>query len=223
MAAEHPDWESVLDYVEGRPAPGPANELERLQSHLKECPACARLAERAARLLARLEMARHQLPDPLQIEAGTASIRAELQRWGWPRAALAAAGWISAAVGALEEASAELLEDSWAASPALRAAAVEDRPRMLLFETQAFSITLALQPRPGDGALRIRGQVTPLAAPSLPTGGVAMVRWGDHQELAALSDHGEFSLVCPGRVDGLPELAVAVGESLVRVDLHSAR
>ncbi len=242
MATDHPEWNDILAFVEAQRARGeshgaqsgaPRWSAEDLRVHLESCSQCARLAHQAEALLERLARARSHRPSPEQVAAATEFVMAVFdQERSWPLAGLLRSGWPASALEALQGAWARLVEDSWTMSPALRASTVAAQPRMLLYETEAFTITVSLTPGPRDGTVGVRGQVTPRGASrrdaqqTAPSGeqGRAMLRCGEQERVASLEAFGAFSfasLPSPPKDEPI-RLAIALADTLIRLTLPAS-
>ncbi len=200
----HPDWAEILDAREGR-APS-------LDPHLAGCARCRERDREAGELLARLAHARlEDAPESLK-RAALNRVRAEARTAALPTGAWAA---IRARFAeGLSEVRAGLAADSLAAPGAVRGS-TEASPRLLLYETDAYSISISLAAGEPTGTLDLQGQVAPRRADRLPGGGhVVLHRSGGLSE-ADLSEFGEFSF--RGVPRGAVVLAVALGGELIRL------
>jgi hypothetical protein len=86
-----------------------------------------------------------------------------------------------------------LVQDSLAPSAAVRSAGVA-APKLLVFETPDFLISLSFSGRPEAQRLEIIGQIAPRTADHLPPGGRIEV-WSDSEtNFGEINDRGEFAL-----------------------------
>ena len=230
MSQSHPDWDQILDHVEAERegqeravASKPASDAQSdLIAHLSQCPHCAELVREAFGLIERLERARMHRPQARQIADTAAAVRAEFAQLAeWPRETLRARGWFANLRSGISEIWAELCDDSRELSPAMRAAVVDAQPRMLLYETDAFSITVSIAQELEEEAIQVRGQVIPLGTESIPDGSLALLRCGETQSEAPLADYGEFSFPtpCPIPPGETAQLAIALANRIVRIML----
>ena len=83
--------------------------------------------------------------------------------------------------------------DPVAASNAWRGGGPATAARTLLFEADAYSVTLVLQPDASARGDNLRGQVVPVAGNELPGGSYALLHWPDEVTQSSLSDWGEFT------------------------------
>jgi hypothetical protein len=213
MQSPHPSFEEILDAAEGRP------DSESVAAHVAGCDTCRPVATRAASILAALSEARglEEVPRELRDRALDA-VRRELD--GLRSAPHGAGGFLGDLVAHLrdtiETTIGTLVADSLQASAATRAGAeVTATPRMLLYETPDYDITLSIAAGPTAGILEIAGQVTPRAG-ELPTDGIAGIEVGDHTATSSLTAHGEFAF------DAVPRGAIAVeiglGGTIIRLE-----
>lgn len=220
MSDTHPGWEQILRMVEAER--DGAQAQADLTAHLSQCDHCAALAKEAAGLLDRFERAKEHLPTARQVADTTAAVRAEIEQLAeWPRETLRARGWFDGLRAQVQEVWAELSDDSWQLSPTMRATAVDAQPRILLYETDSLSITVALTQDSDWGTTRVRGQVIPLDATPLPGGGIALLRCGRAEFETPLEEYGEFSFSkpCPTRPGGSLHLVIALAKRFVRIML----
>lgn len=196
MSKNHPTWEAILHFVEGR------ESAPDLTEHLADCPACAERVDRARAVLALLGEAR--LPDPP--ESLLARTREILRKEPTPLAVF------SQRVGRiLREIWARPHGDSLRPNLALRGPG-ENETRTQLFEAEGYSVAVMSAPT-GDG-LRLHGQVTPPADAELPAG--ALAYFGGVEE--TLDDLGEFHIETSATE--IFELAIVLEDLLIRLRLQ---
>ncbi len=203
-SSAHPDWKAILDAVERRGVPDPT-----VERHLAECPPCRETAEAARALLAGLDRARLPEPPPAWVERAVERVRAE--------AAGRASAWdrIRERVArGLREVTAGLAADSLVPSTAVRGTA-DASPRLLLYETERFAISVSLTPGPEPGERDLLGQVTPRSGRQLPGNGRALLHGAGEVMEVTLTEFGEFSY--RGIPAGPVSLALALGSELIRV------
>ncbi len=98
---------------------------------------------------------------------------------------------------ALREVAATLVQESLIPSPAVRGTETA-LPRLLVYETDEYAISLTFQAPPEATLLKLIGQVVPKIAPDLPPGGEIAV-WSEAEtKFGRLDTNGEFS------VEGVP-------------------
>jgi hypothetical protein len=185
--SEHPTWREILDAVES--PTGPSSGFE---THLDRCSSCRAEREAAVRLLGLLERARlAQVPESL-MERTLARLHEETgdtvtgpsSAWELLLAELRAG---------LQELSGQLVADSLTPSPAVRGAEPSG-PRTLLYETESYSVSLALgRGDAGTAGVSLRGQVIPRIGDCLPAGSRAILHRADQVTETRLDDLGEFS------------------------------
>lgn len=210
----HPSWEEILDAVES-----PRRASPFIRDHLRTCDHCRTVADEARRVLQSLSAARLPHPPRALVEQTLAALSQRLQE----REAAAArpfqgdvreiiarlqAGWRGVA--------AALIADSWRASPALRGAA-EASSRVLIFETEGYSIAISVSNVAGASGRHLIGQVVPRQGTALPPAGWALARQAPDVVAERLTDLGEFQLT--GLAPETTELDLVLGEEHVSVNL----
>jgi len=214
--SKHPAWEQILGAVES-----PARAPSEIQEHIRTCDDCAVVAEEARRILESLSA--EQLPHPprplveqtlaalsQRLRDREASASARLQEELRALAARLREGWQAAA--------AALIADSWRASPALRGSAGTGS-RMLIYETDDFSIALSLTDDPDSTGRSLIGQVVPRQGTSLPPAGWVLVRQAPEVVGERLTDLGEFQLA--GLAPEIIDLDLVLGDKHVSLHLPS--
>jgi len=199
MNLRHPDWQDILDALEGT-APRPADLL----AHLDSCEECRELAGAARDLLAGFSLARGTRPPAPLVEAAVRAVLSEADPWAPARAFLRKG---------LQVVRATLAADSLAPAPGFRGASPAGAPRLLLFEAPHHAVTLALGGAANAGGLR--GQLVPKDAAAIPPGGRAhLVAGGSHDD-CALSEFGEFRFEATPRA--ALHLAIEVGDERLEI------
>lgn len=215
MRTRHLEWSVLVRWLESGEGADSA-----LESHLLTCRRCARQADEARRLLSSLQDARLPSPPPAWIERALARIRHEVEA-GAP-AAIRGNGDRTTVPSAdpaglsavLREIRAVLVGDSLRPSPALRGAEA-GTSRVLVFETEEYSVALALEPAPPGVPSIIRGQIMPRHAGQLPSQRHVRAMLGGREVSAELSEFGEF--VLEDAPASLEEFDLVLGASLIRM------
>ena len=96
-----------------------------------------------------------------------------------------------------DELVANLVADSLTPSHAVRGTSLAS-PRLVVYETTEFSVSLSLSPIQKEGGLEILGHVMPKLADSIPPGGRAILRGASAPTVTPLSKHGEFRFAAAG-------------------------
>lgn len=184
-AKEHVAWHDLVDALEsasGLPA--------AMRGHLDRCASCRRLSRAAAQLLALLQNARlprlpgelvertvdRVLGEPLSTDGGQSAV--------WQRLLA------SLREGLTEIRAAEVVNPLPA--PAWRGGG-SSTGRAMLFETDAYSVTLMVQADDPQGYGNLWGQVIPVASGEIPGGSYALLHWPDQVARSPVGDSGEFS------------------------------
>ncbi|MCA9730045.1 MAG: hypothetical protein KC729_20345, partial [Candidatus Eisenbacteria bacterium] len=180
----HFDWQQVLDRVEGRIPYDAA-----FWTHLDSCSACAALRTDAEALV-----------DSLLV-AGAPEPGAGLMARTWSAILQDAAGrkvrsLVENVRAVAAEVWATLVADSLVPSAAVRGAATAS-PRLLVYETPEYSVSLSFLTGADRGRTDLVGTVVPKQAPELPAGGSVEVADRTDVEPAKVSEFGEF------RFDGI--------------------
>jgi len=205
MTDRHPSWEEILDHLDaGEPADSPEHR------HVSACASCSRLAEEIRRILAGMRAARLCEPPRESVERAIAAVMRELA--AQPRGL---ARVLSGPLAAAGEIWARLVGDSLAAGAAVRGAA-GSRPRMLLYETDDFAITLSLA-HVAPAGMDVIGQVTPRGSAALPSGGRAVLTHAGRSEETPLSPFGEF--VFENERAEVDDLSILLAGSRIRLSL----
>ncbi len=87
----------------------------------------------------------------------------------------------------------------------LRAAAVPESQRQLVYSTDAADIALHIRPHPRDGLFELNGQIFPVSSADSGTFGVQLLEGASEVATTATNDLGEFAFeaVSPGVFDVL--------------------
>ena len=213
----HPSWEEILDAVESRERAAPS-----ILAHIRTCGRCTAVADEARRVLRGLSAAPLSHPPRALVEQTLAALSQRLRdreasasrplqdelreiaarmREGW-RAVVAA-----------------LIADSWRASPALRGTAGAGS-RVLIYETEGFSIAVSLTNDLGSTGRSLIGQVVPREGTALPPAGWVLVRKAPDVVGERLTDLGGFQLT-----ELTPEMAdldLVLGDEHVSLHLPSS-
>jgi len=201
----HPEWQTILDVLEGlvgKDAPAAV--------HLKDCDGCRARVREAEGLLARMRSAHLEAVPEAWIEAAMARIAPSR-----PRALESAWDALVHRLGeGLAVVEAFLAGDSLTPVGALRGY-TEASPRMMLYQTDRFAVSLSFSSPAGSMGSNLMGQLSPLEGDRLPGLGRAVLLSEDISAETALNELGEFSF------DDLPsgplQLAVKIGPQLIRV------
>jgi hypothetical protein len=197
MTSGHVEWSSLLDFIE-------TGGAETVGAHLSACGPCAARAARLRRFLDVLQAASTEEPSDELIERTWRMIAdardVNAPDLGWTEVVARLRERLAAGV---RRVAASLVADSLVPSPGVRGATTAT-PRMLVYETDAYGISLALCQRPTT--YELRGQVVPRRGTELPrvrSASIQIDRWT--RELI-LSEIGEL------RADDLPpgELRLAL-------------
>jgi hypothetical protein len=208
--------------------PGEQPVTARERFHVRDCSFCAGRVSETRRTLLTLELTAAAVSDQeaesiwesARRECGFAAssattgdgapVLSEQGRADRPRG-------FRALAGRLGDLFATLVPDGPLESAAVRGTAL--LPRLLVYETDDHTISLALNPR-GE-RVEIAGSVTPKGAGELPAGGRATV-YGETGECSAhLNDHGEFLI--PGIPRSDLHLELELGDTRVQVSpIHAA-
>jgi hypothetical protein len=190
---------------------------------MRGCEHCSALLLRAEKLLQTFADARglshppkHLLQRVLQAILSESDASAPAAGMDLPAETATGDDWWQQVRAGLREVIAELIADSVEPSPVLRGVASAE-PRMLLYETDAFSITLSLKPGQSPATRDWIGQVAPRGSHELPPEGQAILRREGRQKTVWLSAYGEFAF--REEPEGVSELSIAVGEYLVHLPL----
>jgi hypothetical protein len=201
MTSSHPSWEALVAHVfEGAPLDDPR--------HAAGCERCTSSLAWLDRLARGLELASVPEPSAELVDAAWARIRDANARGLEGRLASLAAH----AKNELREVMAVLTRDSLALDLAVRGTSLA-APRLLVFETAGFAITISLR----DEAERIdlRGQVVPKDSGVTTLAGSVTVSTQDGPRSTALSAFGEFGF------ERLPRhpltLSAEIGETRIRL------
>jgi len=208
-ASGHASWKEALDFAERRTEVCPGHPQNCL-----DCTAAVREAQECVRSLRFLASLRphdrgwaDRAWDQIVALAGSptwSSLRSEIQ-WAEDEAGRlsgdSGAGpgigqhVVDAARGAFQAVRATLLADSWTdMAGAVRGNSLA-APRVLVYETDAYTVSLSYQPGPDPKRTEIDvlGQVTPRRGTSLPAESRAALRAGPHPEIVVPVDAcGEF-------------------------------
>jgi hypothetical protein len=204
MTGKHFEWEQILDRVEGR-LPMDAE----FQSHLDGCPACAAARSDAERLRDAMLVAGAPEPGTLLIARTWAAI---LEDSVSRRVREAASGIRSAA----RELWATLTADSLVPSAVVRSGD-HATPRLLVYETPDYAVSLSFIPTEEKGRTDILGQVVPKNAMELPEGGEVHIANRPELEAYRMSEFGEFRIAGLTCIEGshltlaFPEMRIHLG------------
>jgi len=205
----HVNWEEILDYCEGeRPPDDPVGE------HILHCRRCRELLARAEATLHLLARGRDLQPPADAVDKAAEVLQAELRGLSQPMPGRTVTGGLER----LREVLATLVADSLVPSPTVRGAAEGGGPRVLLYETDDYAVTLSLPPAtkcsPPDAVL---GQIVPRRGDILPAGGRAILNYRDARYEEAVSEDGEF------RFDAIPSspegLSILLADTIIRLSL----
>jgi hypothetical protein len=215
MNERHPNLEQIVGLVESGSDPG-----DRIGDHLKGCTGCAERARQIRSLLATFHGARRMAePSEPAIRNVLEAIREALGEsvdYAEDAAGPSSAKALSRPMEKLREVWAVLVADSLVPNAAVRGT-TDAVPKMLLYETDAFSITLSLKPGSSADAIDLSGQVAPRSTGSLPEGSRAVLRRGERAQEAQLSKFGEFEFL--DQEEAVTDLSVVLGDTLVRLRL----
>lgn len=215
MSENHASWEKILDAIESPETCDPA-----IRSHLQRCRRCARFADKARRILGLLADARLHQPPRALLEGTIARVQAELLEQAGAmepeRSGQRPQDTAPRPTGKIAEIWAALVADSLQPSPSLRGVAWAS-PRMLLYETDAFSVTVSVTSDQTGEYWNLLGQVAPKEGSSLPPGGRAVAGTGAEAVEAPLTQFGEFSL--HRLTPAVEEVSILIGESCIRLRL----
>lgn len=93
----------------------------------------------------------------------------------------------------LREVAASLVQESLLPSLAVRGA-TSAQPKLLVYETDEFAISVSFSGPPEATRLKLIGQVAPKVSPEIPSGG-KIALWSDSETFfAEVNEHGEFSV-----------------------------
>jgi hypothetical protein len=111
-----------------------------------------------------------------------------------------------------------LIADSWRASPVLRGGTGAGS-RVLIYETEGFSIAVSLTNDPGSTGRSLIGQVVPREGTALPPAGWVLVREAPDVVGERLTDLGGFQLT--GLAPVMTDLDLVLGDEHVSLHLPS--
>lgn len=206
--SEHFTWRQILDVIEGRSDGGSAD------SHLDSCATCRTQLAEARELAATLRFAAEFTPtaasvarvlgrlDPYgpELAGEIAWARAEAERLSLPSSSAAespAAEPLLARLGARVVAllRATLVADSWSTAAAGVRGTSTASPRILVYETPEYAVSLSLHlgADPESLELDVIGQVAPRKGAALPEGVMATLETMDGASVqSAVEPFGEF-------------------------------
>lgn len=203
---EHLTWRQALDLVEGR-SNGASSDR-----HLAECTSCRAQVAEAGEFVATLRFVAESTPAPERI----ANVLGRLDHYGpelagaihWARAEAERLSAVTpAAVSASESlltrvrdrvlalVRATLVADSWSSAAAGVRGTSTASPRILVYETVDYAVSLSLHlgPDPESLALDVIGQVSPKKGAGLPDGVLATLETVDGGSVASeVAPFGEF-------------------------------
>lgn len=201
---EHFDWEQILDRVDGRVPYDPA-----FWTHIQQCTPCASAHNEADGLREAMFLAAAREPGRLLIARAWASILEDR-----------VTGRARQLATEIREAAAEvwavLIADSLAPSAAVRGGN-HASPRLLVYETPEYSVSLSFLPAAEKGHADILGQVVPKSALELPAGGEVQVTNRPDLQGYQVSEFGEFRISGVALSEGtrltvaFPELRIHLG------------
>jgi len=117
-------------------------------------------------------------------------------------------------VQSAREVVASLVPETLMPSGAVRSAAIE-LPKVLVYQTDALSISISFAGRPGSDHLRLIGQVAPKVEAELPPGGQIAV-FSERELFAAdLDEFGEF--VVEGVPPGILHMDILLGSDAIQI------
>ena len=112
------------------------------------------------------------------------------------------------------EITATLVPDALLPSLAVRGVEAA-QPALLVFETDAFAISLSLSSPPEQNRVRMVGQLVPKSATEIPAGGRVVVWSGRETAAGEVNEHGEFAF------DGLPHgdlhMDILIGDDAIQL------
>lgn len=213
----HPSWEAILDAVES-----PERTAQSIRDHIRTCGRCTAVAAEARRILQSLSAAPLPHPPRALMEQTLAALSQRLRdreassagRLQDELQALAARmreGWRAV--------TAALIADSRRASPALRGTA-DAGSRVLIYETESYSIAVSLTNDRGSTRRSLIGQVVPREGTALPPTGWVLVRHTPDVVGERLTDLGGFQLA--GLAPEVTDLDLVLGEEHVSLHLPSS-
>lgn len=215
MRTNHLEWSDLVRWMES--GEGANSELE---SHLLTCRRCARQAVEVRRLLSTLNDARLPSPPPELVERTVRRVRREATAAAGASAEPESVGPVHGLPGplrSLREVWAVLVGDSLRPSPALRGGGPEPS-RVMVFETDEYSIALSIEKISTGAPTGVRGQVVPRGDRPLPPHGCVRAMLREHEISTDVSEFGEFLLeeTSTSSIEGID---LVLGESLIRIQI----
>lgn len=211
---KHPDWETILAYVE-------MGGDGAVADHCATCPRCARLAEATRGLLSTLKEARLPALPPGMLERALSSLMDSDAAVGAVSAArgsdAALRDWVLRLGRPLRELVAVLTADSATQNLALRGTAAAPA-RMLLFDAEGLRVVLQLAASE-PGRLELKGQVALVSGGTLPVDARVLVAGEAAVAEYPLSAAGDFAI--PALPAGVQEVAIVLADRLIRIALPS--
>jgi hypothetical protein len=171
-----------------------------------------------------LQRGREVQPLPGLVRRTSAAVRAELGRGGGksdqPAPSTVRRRTERGAPGygdRLREVLAVLVADSLTPSPVTRASAVNAEPRVLLYETDAYAITVSYAVCEDPQKVDVRGQIIPRSRAELPEGGRVTLSAKKEEVEQELSAGGDF--VFENQPTELGDLSIVLADSLIWLSL----
>jgi hypothetical protein len=210
MMAKHPSWEDILAHLSDDAGSGATAD------HLRDCSSCTSQAAEIRRLLENLRVAAGQGPSPELVERTWRRISGD-EMPEVEASIIDQIARVARSLGeGLRELGARLVTDSLTPAMAVRGTGVAS-PRMLVYETDGYAISVAVSPGSDPELRAVQGQLVPKSSTSIPPGGVARLQCGTQGWEVSLSEFGEFQFddVSPGAL----EISVTVGDAVIRMSL----
>lgn len=208
--AEHTSLEDILAHLNGDAG------AEWVEKHVSDCPRCADQEAEMRRLVENLRVAAAPGPSAELVERTWRQIAGDEM----PEVESSIIDQIVQAARSvgeeLRELAARLVTDSLTPALAVRGAGVAS-PRMLVYETEGYAISVAVTPGSDPECLAVQGQLVPKSSTSIPAGGVARLQCGEQSWDTSLSEFGEFQF--DDVPSGALEVGVTVGDALIRLSL----
>ncbi len=215
MRTNHLEWSDLVRWMES--GEGANSELE---SHLLTCRRCARQAVEVRRLLSTLNDARLSSPPPELVERTVQRVRREAAAAAGVSAASESVRPVHDIPGSfrsLREIWAVFVGDSLRPSPALRGGGAEPS-RVMVFETDAYSIALSVEKSSTGHPTGVRGQVVPRGDGALPPHGCVRAMLREHEISTDVSEFGEFFLE-ETSTSSLEGIDLVLGDALIRIQI----
>ncbi len=216
MSQKHASWSEILNQIlNALESPGATDS--DIGSHIETCPRCERLADEARWILGLFADARLQPPPQALVEKSLEVVRQEFARKAAAAVGQGLRRTLRDMAARSTEVAATLVADSRLPSPALRGGSVEASPRMLLYDTDTYAVTLSVVSRGKEKRCDVMGQVTPKTEVALPEGGWATAEAAGESFEVPLAALGEFRL--RGLDPRLDEVSILLGDQHIRLPL----